>query len=324
MSASNTVKMAGDLRVNQIFRMTKRALGARFLNDKDFMPPVSQEQGQHLAELARRARGNINTPIVVLGVMPRSGTNFVRDLMSKHLDVAADPGRLYEFPLLHAAGDAAAFTRDFLRYFPRNQEVMGKHDILAMLAGAWFRELQAQDETKHILLKCPHVQDLSLARHIFPDAKIVLCLRDGRDVVESSLKTFSRFSLTSKNFRQLADEWRLGTEAIMTFDSVAGANANEDTMIIRYEDVVGNTHENVRKLLTHVGLAEDRYPWDQIDKMPVRGSSQSKVSDDDRWKPEAKTSDFNPVKRWASWSDARKARFDKLAGSALELAGYER
>ncbi|WP_170411377.1 sulfotransferase family protein [Ruegeria atlantica] len=303
--------------------MTKRVLGARFLNDEDFMPRISPEQGKHLADLARRARGDINTPILVLGVMPRSGTNFVRDLVSKHPDVSADPGRLYEFPLLHAAGDAAAFTRDFLRYFPRNEEVMGKYDVLAMLAGAWFRELQAQDDAKHILLKCPHVQDLTLARYIFPDAKIILCLRDGRDVVESSLKTFSRYSLTSKNFRQLADEWRLGTEAIMTFDDT-GKNANSDTMIVRYEDVVADTHENVRRLLSHIGLAEDRYPWDEIDKMPVRGSSRSKVSNDDRWKPEEKSADFNPVKRWASWSDAKIARFDRLAGNALELAGYER
>ncbi|WP_282119674.1 sulfotransferase family protein [Ruegeria atlantica] len=323
MSVSNTAQLAGDLRINQVVRMTKRVLGARFLNDEDFMPEISQEQGRHLANLARRARGDINTPILILGVMPRSGTNFVRDLVSKHPDVAADPGRLYEFPLLHAAGDAAAFTRDFLRYFPRNEEVMGKYDVLAMLAGAWFRELQSQDDRKHILLKCPHVQDLSLARHIFPDAKIILCLRDGRDVVESSLKTFSRFSLTSKNFRQLADEWRLGTEAIMTFDN-AGENANADTMIVRYEDVVADTHGNVRKVLSHVGLFEDRFPWDEIDKMPVRGSSRSKVSNDDRWKPEAKSADFNPVKRWASWSDSKKARFDRLAGSALELAGYER
>ncbi|MBO9445914.1 sulfotransferase [Ruegeria sp. R14_0] len=323
MALSKTVQMAGDLRINQVARMAKRVLGARFLNQEDFLPAVSPEQGQHLASLARRARGDINPPILVLGVMPRSGTNFVRDLVSMHPDVAADPGRLYEFPLLHAAGDSAAFTRDFIRYFPKNREVLGKYDVLAMLAGAWFRELQAQAGDKRILLKCPHVQDLSLARHIFPDAKIILCLRDGRDVVDSSLKTFSRFSVSSKNFRQLADEWRLGTEAIMTFDQ-GGPNANDDTMIVRYEDIIADTHGHARKMLDHAGLAADQFPWDEIDQMPVRGSSRSKATNAERWQPEEKSADFNPVKRWAAWPDAKKAQFDKLAGSALELAGYER
>lgn len=323
MAVSNTLQMAGDLRLNQVTRMARRVLGARFLDHGDFLPAISPEQGTRLAALARQARGDIATPVLVLGVMPRSGTNFVRDLIAKHPDVGADPGRLYEFPLLHAAGDAAAFTRDFLRYFPRNEEVLGKYDVLAMLAGSWFRELQAQVAGKHILLKCPHVQDLSLARYIFPDAKIILCLRDGRDVVESSMKTFSRMSLTSKNFRQLADEWRLGTEAIMTF-AEGGPNQNPDTMIVRYEDILADTHGYVKTLLGHIGLAEDSFPWDEIDKMPVRGSSRSTASDQDRWQPQAKSADFNPVKRWATWSDGQKARFDKLAGHALELAGYDR
>ncbi|WP_170785324.1 sulfotransferase family protein [Ruegeria lacuscaerulensis] len=323
MGVRDTARIFGDLRINQITRMARRILGARFLDSRDFMPPVSAEQGAHLAALARRARGDIRTPILIFGVLPRSGTNFVHDLVGMHPDVTADPGRLYEFPLLHAAGDAAAFSRDFLRYFPRNEEVLGHYDMLAMLAGAWFRELQAQAEGQHILLKCPHVQDLSLARYIFPDAKIILCLRDGRDVLDSSLRTFSRFSLRSKNFRQLADEWRLGAEAILSFSS-GGPNENADTMVVRYEDIVGNTPSHVQQMLDHIGLEAARFPWAEIDKMPVRGSSRSTAANEQRWQPQAKTADFNPVKRWAEWPDSKKARFDKLAGQALEQAGYER
>ncbi|WP_170467433.1 sulfotransferase family protein [Ruegeria arenilitoris] len=323
MGVSNTLNMAGDMRLNQVVRMTRRLLGARFLDSEDFLPVISPEKGEKLAALARKARGSIETPVLVLGVMPRSGTNFLRDLIAMHPDVGADPGRLYEFPLLHAAGDAAAFTRDFLRYFPRNEEVLGQYDVLAMLAGSWFRELQAQVDGKHILLKCPHVHDLSLARYIFPDAKIILCIRDGRDVVDSSLKTFSRFSLTSKNFRQLADEWRLGTEAIMTY-AEGGPNYNEDMIVVRYEDILADTNKYVEKLLNHIGLNAAAFPWDEIEKLPVRGSSRSTASDDNRWQPETKSADFNPVKRWASWSDGKKTRFDRIAGHALELASYER
>ncbi len=323
MQSSKNTQIAIDIRVYQIVRMCKRLLGARFLTIEDFLPNISPDEGQILAALARTARGSINSHIIVLGVMPRSGTNFVRDLLAMHPNVTADPGRLYEFPLLHAADDAAAFTRDFLKYFPRNEEVLGRYDILAMLAGTWLRELQTQAAGKHILLKCPHVHNLSLAQHIFPDAKIILCLRDGRDVLDSTQKTFAKTSLYRKNFRQIADEWRLAAEAIMTF-SEGGLNENQNTMIVRYEDIIADQFEWVRKMLNHSGLDEVNYPWDEVDRMPVRGSSRSKAALKNRWMPEAKHPNFNSVRRWASWSDSRKLRFDKLAGSALELAGYER
>lgn len=323
MRLSNKVKMAGDIRFNQMMHFSKRLIGARFLNREDFLPVISAEQGQHLAGLARRAGGNKKNTILILGVMPRSGTNFIRDIVAMHPDVAADPSRLYEFPLLHSAKDAAAYTRDFLSYFPKNKEVLGEYDLLAMLAGAWLQELHAQTDKKHILLKCPHVQELSLARCVFPDAKIILCLRDGRDVLDSTLNTFSKYSIARKNFKQLAQEWSFGTEAIMTFDK-GGKNENENTMVVRYEEIVSDQRRHVKKILDHIGLEEECFPWAEIDLLPVRGSSRSRATDEKRWEAEAKSSDFNPIKRWRSWSVAKKARFDRLAGSALELAGYER
>jgi hypothetical protein len=323
MRLNQAAQTLGEMRVNQMGLIARRLIGARFLTIDDFLPPVSPDQGARMAALARSASGEINVPILVFGVMPRSGTNFVRDLAAMHRDVEADVGRLYEFPLLHAAEDAAAFGRDFLRYFPRNAEVLEEYDLLAMLAGAWFRTLQEQSPGKRILLKCPHVHNLTLAQYIFPDAKLILCLRDGRDVVDSTLNTFSRYSLTRKTFRQLADEWRLGTEAITTF-AEGGENENDNTMVARYEDIVANPQHFVAEMLAHTELPPESYPWHQVDQMPVRGSSRSSAANEARWQPQAKPSDFNPVKRWAAWSDAQKTRFDKLAGRALELAGYER
>ncbi len=323
MQLSRDFQIAGDVRINQLTRIAKRIVGARFLTMEDFLPVVSSEQGQHLVKLSKRASGRIKVPILVLGVMPRSGTNFVRDLLALHPDVAPDPDQLYEFPLIHAAENAVAFTRDFLRYFPKNKEVLDEYDMLAMLSGAWFRELSAKSAGKHILLKCPHVQGLSLARYIFPNTKIILCLRDGRDVIDSTLNTFSRRSITRKTFRQLTHEWRLGTEAIMTF-SKGGSNENCDTIIVRYEDIFADPHVYTKKMLSHIGLKKDSFPWAEIDRLPVRGSSRSNAIEEKRWQPEVKSKDFSPVKRWALWSERKRARFDKLAGSALELAGYER
>jgi protein-tyrosine sulfotransferase len=316
------IKTLGASSLRQMGPLVRRVAGLSYLSEADFLPPVTDAEGTRLRDLATQAMGKGPAPIIVLGVMPRSGTNYVRDLLAKHPDVHPDPEQFYEFPLLHAAQDAAAFTERFIAMFPNNREVLGRWDALAMLSGAWLRRFQAEAGNKHMLLKCPHVQNLSLATHIFPGAKIVLCLRDGRDVTASSLKTFKRWSPARKTVSQLAKEWALGADAIMSF-APGGANAHPDVTVVQYESMVADTSVQLKDLLEVVGLDAADYPFETLDSMPVRGSSQSDKSDDNRWQAEAKAADFNPVGRWKGWSASRITRFHRIAGSALQAAGYD-
>lgn len=319
---SNHRRVLSTVRLGDISKLAFRLAGAPYLSTSDFRPEISAEDGERLSGLARRARGDGPAPILVLGVMPRSGTNAVRDAIALHPDVYADPGRLYEFPLLHAADAAAVFMDQFHSYFPRNAEVTHRHDALAMLAGAWLRELQLEAGDKRILLKSPHVQNLFLAPHIFPDAKIVLCLRDGRDVVDSSLRTFSRVSLARKTFAQLATEWKFAAEAIV---GATQAIAMQDMVTLaRFEDLQDAPSQTVTAVLNGIGLDVANYDMEAFANLPVRGSSRSTATDDSRWQPETRSAHFKPVNRWHAWSDKRKARFDRIAGQALEQAGYAR
>ena len=309
--------------MQDISSLAKRASGIPYLSTEDFLPEITPEEGERLRGLALRARGDMPAPILVLGVMPRSGTNFVRDVLAKHPDVCADPGRLYEFPLLHAGGAARAFMDEFIAMFPRNAEVLDRWDALAMLSGAWLRELQVEAGEKQVLLKSPHVHYLNLAPIIFPDAKIVICLRDGRDVIDSSLRTFSKWSPARKTFRQLAHEWALGTDAVLSF-AKGGVNLHPDIKVVHYEKLVSDADEEVYQILTHVGLEPERYPFEKLEAIPVRGSSRSSANDTERWQPQKKEKHFKPVGRWSSWSKAKRARFDRIAGPMLQEAGYER
>jgi len=259
---------------------------------------------------------------LVLGVMPRSGSNFFRDVLAEHPDVYPDPGRLFEFPILHAAGYARGFMEDFIALFPRNKEVLGEWDALAMLAGAWMRELQAEAGKQRILLKCPHVQYLNLAPIIFPNAKIVLCLRDGRDVADSTLRTFKRRSLARKTLAQIAHEWSLATDAVLSFDK-SGENAHPNVHVVKYEDLVQTPEVIVPALLEFTGLSLGSYPIDTVETLPVRGSSRSDQPDTTRWEPQDRSRKFNPIGRWEGWTQSQKALFLKIAVRTLTEAGYE-
>jgi protein-tyrosine sulfotransferase len=321
--SNDTGRMLRAMRLGDIYPLARRVLGLSYLDSEDYLPEIGPEAADRLRGIALRARGEGPSPILIFGVMPRSGTNFLRDVIALHPDVCPDPGRLYEFPLLHAARAASSFMDSFLAYFPRNAEMLTSWDGLALMAGAWLRELQREAGDRRILLKSPHVQNIGLLPVIFPASKSVLCLRDGRDVLESSLGTFSRASLARKTFRQLACEWKLGTEAILTFDK-GGRNEHPDVMVLCYEELLSQQDATLERLLDHLELDPSGYDREALARLPVRGSSRSSRAAEGRWQPQARDARFSPVGRWADWSPARKARFDRIAGEVLERAGYVR
>ena len=300
----------------------KRLAGMRFLGEADFITDIPGAEKSRLEDLSRAARGNGPTPIIVLGIMPRSGTNFIRDALALHPDTLGNENPLHEFPLLHSAGHAAFFADDYLDFFPASAQAVHRLDPLALLAGGWFRALQKSAGNKRLLLKSPHVHYLDLAPYIFADARIVICIRDGRDVVDSSLSSFKRVSLGRKTFSQLADEWRLGAEAIRRF-GIGGDLANPNVLVIRYEDLHSDPDTNIRSLLAHCELEPERYDFDSFGSLPVRGSSRSEVGEKTHWRPEEKPENFSPIGRWKSWTPKQISRFDRIAGDALRRAGYD-
>ncbi|EYD74939.1 hypothetical protein Rumeso_03500 [Rubellimicrobium mesophilum DSM 19309] len=308
-------------RVGDLGAYLRRLAGRPYLRQEDFAPSVSPDEARRLEDLSLRARGDGPAPIIVLGIMPRSGTNFVRDILALHPDTCADPGNLYEFPLLHVAKHAAMFRRDYIQYFPRSAGSIGRWDLLAMLSGAWLRELQREAGDRQIVLKSPHVQNLTLAPYIFAGAKLIVCIRDGRDVVVSSMNTFDRFSLGRKTFDQLATEWSLAAAAILDCEP-GGRTYHPSMMVVRYEELQSGDTAPVERMLAHSGLSAQRYDFDAFRALPVRGSSRETDLTDGRWAPHEKSEDFKPVGRWRSWSDKRLARFNSIAGSVLERAGY--
>ncbi len=309
-------------RLSQLPGFMRRAVGLRAVRREEFLPVLAPEERARLRSIADAVRGPGCRPAVfVHGVLPRSGTNFVADALALHPDLHQNPGRLWEFPLLYVAGGAEALQREFLFMFKENAEVLGRHDMLAYLASGWMRALQEQTGEKRMLFKAPHVQNIGLFADVFPRDVLVLVLRDGRDVIQSSEGTFGGRGLVRKDFGALAHEWREGCEAIMSF-APGGENAYPGAKVLWYEDLVRDPEGSMRDLLAHARLDPDRYDFEALKRLPVRGSSTAAAASG--WTPQEKAADFNPLGRWRGWPAPKKARFKSIAGGALKRAGYEK
>ena len=316
-------ELASYARLSQLYRYGRRAVGLPATRRSDFIVELPPGEPARLHAIATAIRGPDAPPaIFVHGVLPRSGTNFLADALALHPHVHANPARLWEFPLLYVAPGAEALEREFLSMFPRNAEVMGRFDLLAYLASGWLAALQKEAGQRRPLLKSPHVQHLALFRHIFPSDILLLCLRDGRDVIQSSLQTFGRWHLRSKGFSELAREWRYATEAILSFEP-GGEQAYANAKVVRYEALVEHTEAVVHDALRHARLDPAVYDFDALGRLPVRGSSSLASRGDQRWAPHDKPKDFQPVGRWRTiWSSRAKRRFKAIAGAMLIQAGY--
>jgi protein-tyrosine sulfotransferase len=312
-------------RLAQLYRYGRRALRLPTARKSDFTMTLAPGEPARLRAIATAVRGPAApSAIFVHGVLPRSGTNFLVDALALHPHVRANPGRLWEFPLLYVAPGAEALQREFLSMFRRNAEVMGRFDLLAYLASGWLAALQKEAGQRRLLLKSPHAQNLALFRHIFPYDTLLLCLRDGRDVIQSSLKTFPPWHPRSKGFAEIAREWRYATEAILAFEP-GGEDTYANAKVVRYEALVEDTEAVVHDTLLHARLDPEVFDFDALRRLPIRGSSSLGSVGDQRWEPHEKPKDFQPIGRWrGAWSSRQKRRFKAIAGTALISAGYEK
>jgi len=177
--------------------------------------------------------------------------------------------------------------------------------------------LTEKAQTRRMVTKTPRVDNLNHFFTLFPNAYLLILVRDGRSVIESGVKTF-------KWHREWAiRKWAQGAQTILDFDS-KNADSIFKYRIVRYEDLWSNLEEELRHILVFLDLDPGKYDFEEARQLPVRGSSTIRDQGDGvHWAPVEKRSDFDPMSRWRHWSRARHERFNWVAGRYLERFGYE-
>lgn len=257
-------------------------------------------------------------PIFILGILPRSGTNFLLDLLRAHPDCGPPVPIWEDFLLYHADLLVRYVDRVFSRWNPRwGVDETHRDRLLARLGSGLISFLTEQTESKRIVTKTPRVENLSHFFKLFPDAHLLILVRDGRALIESGIKTFNwhRESAIRK--------WTEAARTILDFDETNRESALK-YRIVRYEDLWGDLEPQLRRILDFLGLDSCVYDFEAATRLPVRGSSAIPEGDDDvHWKPVAKAPDFDPTSRFRRWNRAKHERFNWVAGRYLKRFGYQ-
>jgi protein-tyrosine sulfotransferase len=269
----------------------------------------------------RDARGTFDRErsrdaVFIHGILPRSGTNFLWKLLLLHPDLAGGRAPVYEDRFLEHSDALVGFVETVhSAWDPQWGEFAD--DIEEQLLGAIGRGLTsflAASDEKRLVVKNPSVRCLDRFFSLFPTGRIVVLLRDGRSVVQSSIASFGD---------DLASAARRWAEAAEELNRCLPEFA-ERSLVVRYEDLVTDLRPELERILDYCDLDRAVFDFDEAERLPVYGSSEFFGSGRTRlhWDPVARDAAFDPLRRWEKWTPQMHEEFWTIAGRQMRDLGY--
>lgn len=258
-------------------------------------------------------------PIFILGLMHRSGTNFLHNLICLHPACTGQKDLAEDF-LVSKLSSLEAYVSGVQgqwnsRWNPDEKD----KQLRGQLAGALlnFCSQEREDQSARLVTKTPSVESLDVFRRFFPDARLLLVVRNGEATVESARVSFEW------GFFETCMRWARSAAAINQFGDTDGPDGQH--LIVRYEDLFTDLNNQLERILRFLDLPLEDYDFERANGLPVKGSSELKAgaSGDLHWKGVPRTEGFDPLNRSQNWSKFRRALFSVVAGGQSKELGYE-
>ncbi len=260
-------------------------------------------------------------PIFILGVMPRSGTNFLHRLICRHPrcgGVHHTPVK-EDFLVHHADRLSKYITRLHWQWAHWGAEPDLIRAFSQHLGQGLIAFLQSLTDAERVVTKTPSVRNIDRVFTLFPEAHVLVIVRDGRSVVASGMSGFGW------DFEEATRTWARAARRLLAFQRAGrdhGEAAPGRHLVVKYEALSEHTEGELRHILDFLGLDVAQYDFAEALDMPVYGSSFMKDKGEVTWEPQSGGRHFDGTRRWQHWDAARHRRFNWIAGEELEALGY--
>jgi hypothetical protein len=143
---------------------------------------------------------------------------------------------------------------------------------------------------------------------VFPNAKYIHMLRDGRDVVLSMINSLDHFS----TFESACHRWNWALNAIQKFEKTNSHNV----LTVKYEALVSSPENQMKTVLDFLAIACDNNILLQENKVSVGDESLSHLGNS------KKTITMDSIGRWKSIADADMTLISSKLEKNLKKYGY--
>jgi len=265
-------------------------------------------------------RNHSGGPIFILGISQRSGTNFLSNLIRKHPACGA-PKTIWEDYLVSYSDFLKLYTDSvYKRWKWRSGRADPSFEVALRksIGDGMIQFLSSGIQGERLVTKTPEVRQIDNFFDFFPDARLLILVRDGRAVVESRVKTFG------ESYQAAMQKWSLAADTIRRFQETHSGRP-EDYLIVKYEDLWSDVERELRRIFDFCELPADVYDFDEAANLPIRGSSvhHGEQRSDIHWEPVKKTNDFDPTERWSHWGRSLHEQFNAIAGDRMAGLDYE-
>ena len=275
---------------------------------------------------------NDKPPFFVLGAQ-RSGTTMLRLMVNCHSQLAVPHEtafmtvfypRIGEYGDLSKRANAERLLDDISQHHlvRRGGHVTDRDAILARpiadfpdLIDAIMSEYALAQGKSRWGDKTPfYTPDIDILWQLFPNARFVHVVRDGRDVVLSQ----RNIGWMSNSLPRLAEDWRWKTTVCHKVGSVLG---DQQYLEVLYEDLVTEPETTLRRVCEFVGVEFEpaMLEHERVARTVVPSESL-------QWHGNSvRAPDRSKLFAWKrKLSRADQIIFEQVAGPALDLFGYER
>jgi hypothetical protein len=266
-------------------------------------------------------------PVIVLGV-GRSGTTLLRVMLDRNSELAIPYESFFVPQLAHRHGkrpDIGDYLDDLGRLRtlydwgikpddvrPRLHEGMTTSEAIAAIFETY---AERQGKTRWGDKTPLYMQQLPLLEELYPDATWVHLVRDGRDAALSFLELPEGFSgktwAQPRTPAQFAARWR--TEILAA--RKLGRHAGDRYLELRYEDLVDEPEQWLRRVCEHASLS-----WEP-DMLDHTRPSDTAHMPEHRNLAQPPTPGLRDWRSQMSGDDA--LAFEQVAGDVLGSVGYE-
>lgn len=273
----------------------------------------------------------------ILGIRQRSGTNYLFRLLTEHAECTG-PGPLWEDYFVRHSQNLNNYTDSLYNTWNPTWDVANKigpketllnyfGDAISRFLKLQLRQDNAEQSTKGqdaskkttpkiLLTKTPSVENLDNFFDLFPNAYLIIIIRDGRAVVESGVRSFNW------NYEDATRKWRDGARSIIDLQGKY-KNTNKKFLIIKYEDLFTDEKTELNRAFEYLEIDPTKFDFSSVQDLGITGSSEvKKKADAVHWQVTKKEKKFNPLARFSNWNRKKHDRFNWIAGSYMKKLGY--